>query len=77
VVKHSQATFLSVQLYKSKNTLILLVEDNGKGMDTNVKEKEGIGLKNMSSRINSINGGISFEPSPNAGMVATIRVPIL
>jgi signal transduction histidine kinase len=53
-----------------------LVEDNGKGMDEKARKGDGIGLKNMNSRINSVNGDINFEPSPDSGTLATVRIPI-
>lgn len=76
VVKHSGASHVAVQLYKAGNRLILLVEDNGKGMDEKARKGDGIGLKNMNSRINSVNGDINFEPSPDSGTLATVRVPL-
>lgn len=76
VVKHSKATQVNVQLYKLKEYLVMLVEDNGKGMDDNARRQEGIGLKTLASRVNSINGELNFEPSPSAGTVATVRVPL-
>jgi two-component system, NarL family, sensor kinase len=75
VVKHSHATELSVQLYKSKEFLILIVEDNGKGFVRNARE-EGIGLTNITSRLNTVNGDVQWEPGPSSGTVATIRVPV-
>jgi len=75
VVKHSEANFVSVQLFKSSNNLILMLEDNGKGMQSG-KDGEGIGLLNIASRIDTINGEINYEPGPDSGTVATIRIPL-
>jgi two-component system, NarL family, sensor kinase len=75
VVKHSHATEVSVQLYKSKGFLILIVEDNGRGFEVAARS-EGIGLTNITSRINTVNGDVQWEPGPNSGTVATIRVPV-
>ncbi|MBI1183790.1 tetratricopeptide repeat protein [bacterium] len=74
VVKHSGAQMVSVQLYKTNNYLVLLVEDNGKGIGQS--SSDGIGLKNMQSRVNTLHGELNLEPSPNAGTVATVRVPL-
>ena len=52
-----------------------MLEDNGKGMKSNGK-KPGIGLLNIASRIDTINGEVNYEPGPESGTVATIRIPI-
>ena len=75
IIKHSSATELNVQLYKAKNQLIMIVEDNGKGFQTGDK-KDGIGLLNMNSRIDTVKGIINFDSSPNSGTTATVRVPL-
>ncbi|RLD56831.1 MAG: hypothetical protein DRJ05_10690 [Bacteroidetes bacterium] len=75
VIKHSGANFISVQLFKSKKHLILMLEDNGKGMNSD-NNKPGIGFLNIASRIDTINGEVNYEPGPETGTVATIRVPL-
>ena len=75
VIKHSGANKVNVQLFKLKGYLILIVEDNGKGMNT-TKQKNGIGLLNISSRLDTINGKVSFEPSPESGTLATVKIPL-
>ncbi len=75
IIKHSQADEVLVQLFINKKHLILIIEDNGKGFNAN-QEKDGIGLMNISSRINTINGEVIWEPGPQAGTVATIRIPL-
>lgn len=75
IVKHSQANAVSVQLYKAGQQLIMMVEDNGKGI-TEQQSKDGIGLKNMKNRVSSLQGQISFEPGPENGTVVTVRIPL-
>lgn len=75
IIKHSGATEVSLQLFKNQNKLVLIVEDNGVGFDRG-KHNEGIGLINIKSRLNTINGEVNYEPSPNTGAVATIRIPV-
>jgi signal transduction histidine kinase len=77
IIKHSEAKAVSVQLLKTKTHLVLVVEDNGKGFnfddDNNLN---GIGLMNISSRAKAINGEVNYQPSPEQGTVATIRIPL-
>lgn len=75
IIKHSGATEVNVQISKTKNHLVLLVEDNGKGFKFE-NESGGLGLMNIKSRANTFNGEINYETKLNQGTVATIRVPI-
>jgi signal transduction histidine kinase len=75
IMRHSKATSVSVQLFCNANTLILIIEDNGKGFDPD-KNAEGIGLLNIRSRMETVNGTLHWEKSPAGGMIATLRVPV-
>jgi|GEM_PF-391232 len=75
IIKHASATQVHVQLFKNTQMLVLLVEDNGYGINTENASK-GIGLLNISSRAETIHGEFNLEPSPISGTLATIRIPI-
>jgi two-component system, NarL family, sensor kinase len=75
VIKHSGATHVAVQLFKNKNQLILIVEDDGKGFESE-RKKEGHGLMNIQSRLRTIHGQVNYEASSNAGTTVTIRVDL-
>ncbi|MFK8058915.1 MAG: ATP-binding protein [Polaribacter sp.] len=75
IIKHSKASEVSVQLFNAKNSIILIVEDNGVGF-TSDKKKKGIGLLNISSRLDMVNGAVNFEPSPKSGTLVTIKIPL-
>lgn len=75
IIKHSGASEVMVQLFRNKNHLILVVEDNGTGFKPGSKQ-DGIGLMNISSRLGTVNGDVVWEPSPQSGTVATVRVPV-
>jgi signal transduction histidine kinase len=62
-------------LYKSGAYVILIVEDNGKGINK-TKHKKGIGLMNILSRLETIDGEVNFEPSPESGTLVTVKIPI-
>lgn len=75
VVKHSGANELSVQLFKAGDQLTLLVEDNGTGFQS-PSPTSGIGLMNISSRLDTLNGEVNFEPSPEGGTLARVQIPL-
>ncbi|MFM6925409.1 MAG: tetratricopeptide repeat protein [Ferruginibacter sp.] len=76
VIKHSGANKLDISLIKDADGISVTVEDNGHGFDTNDKNKfEGIGLKNISSRVNFLKGTVDFDSSPGKGTLVAIHIP--
>ena len=76
IIKHSHAGQLSVQLLRLPSHVVLVVSDDGVGFDVANKEKNGIGLLNIASRVDAVKGHHSFESSSETGTSATIRIPI-
>lgn len=75
-VKHSKATQLKVQLVKHSKSVVLSVEDNGKGFSVNSPQGKGLGLKNIMSRVKSLNGFLEFDSRPEEGTSVTIEIPL-
>ena len=73
VVKHSCATEATVQMIYCDTYLEVIVEDNGKGIPAE-PNKKGIGLKNIQSRINYLDGKIIFD-SNEYGTTIIIQLP--
>jgi signal transduction histidine kinase/tetratricopeptide (TPR) repeat protein len=77
VIKHSGANTLDITIIKESNEITATIEDNGKGFDTSDPEKfEGIGLKNMRTRIAYLKGTIDIDSSPGNGTVVALHVPL-
>jgi signal transduction histidine kinase len=77
VIKHSGATLLDISLTKETNELTLTVEDNGRGFDTSKKDVfEGIGLRNIISRVEFLKGNAEFDSEPGRGTVVAVYVPL-
>ena len=62
IMKHANATEALVQLNNHGNKLIITVEDNGEGFDTN-SPKNGIGLQNIKSRVNFLKANLDINSS--------------
>ncbi len=76
IIKHSRATKVNIQLIRHEEELTLIVEDNGIGFDITKIKSDGIGLKNIQSRIEFLNGTVNFDSQPQKGTTVIIEVPI-
>jgi len=75
-IKHAGATTLDISLIRDKDGISGTIEDNGKGFDVADKENfEGIGLKNITTRIEYLKGTVDFDSSPGRGTVVAFHVP--
>jgi two-component system, NarL family, sensor kinase len=76
-IKHAGATNLDISLIRDKDGISGTIEDNGKGFDAIDKDKsDGIGLKNITTRIEYLKGTVDFDSAPGRGTVVAIHVPI-
>jgi signal transduction histidine kinase len=77
VIKHADATTLDISLIRDTDGISGTIEDNGKGFDIADKEKfEGIGLKNIITRIEYLKGTVDFDSAPGRGTVIALHVPV-
>jgi two-component system, NarL family, sensor kinase len=77
VIKHSSANKLDISLIKDVDGISATIEDNGKGFNVNDKAKfDGIGLKNIQSRIEYLKGTVDFDSSVGNGTLVAVHVPI-
>jgi signal transduction histidine kinase len=78
-LKHSKAKKILISLDEEDGQLKVLYQDDGKGFDYNLvllNETGGMGLPNIRSRINSINGNFAVDSLPGEGVVVTIKVDV-
>ncbi|WP_372738344.1 ATP-binding protein [Neptunomonas sp.] len=67
VVKHAQATEVSVSIRAEKENISLCIEDNGVGLPENKERTNHYGLVIMQDRAATINGQLSVENQPGGG----------
>lgn len=76
VIKHAKANKLDIQLIKDIDGISLTIEDNGIGFDKEkIKNKPGIGLKNMLDRIELLKGTAEFDSNLGKGTSLVINIP--
>jgi signal transduction histidine kinase len=75
IIKHSGASKVDVQLTKMKNYCILIIEDDGKGIEKE-ESSDGIGILNINSRLQTINGDLNLDSEEGKGTTATIRIAL-
>ena len=73
-LKHAACTSVNLSLAQNGSTLVLNYSDNGRGFNPQAMMDCGMGLSNISSRINSLGGTFDITSSKGRGMRATIRV---
>jgi signal transduction histidine kinase len=78
VVKHAEATEATVQLIKYPTYINISVEDDGKGFDVDKARanENGIGMRNLISRIEYLNGTLNIDSAEGKGTTIMIDVPI-
>lgn len=72
IQKHAQASQVVLRLVFSKGGVLLRVQDNGAGFDTEAvlrHPSRGIGLRNMRERLGSIDGRLEVQSRPGATVV--------
>ena len=77
VIRHSGANELDISIVKDKDGISATIDDNGKGFDTSDKNKfEGMGLKNIITRMEYLKGTVDFDSTPGKGTLVALHVPI-
>lgn len=60
-VKHANASEINVQMSHRDNLIQLTIEDDGKGFDEDASKTDGIGLRNIQSRVDYLNAKLDFD----------------
>ena len=78
VHKHARATRVEIQLEKRDDSIVLVIEDNGRGFHPKLKTNDpnGIGLIGMRERALLCGGSFEIESNPGRGTTVFVRVPL-
>jgi signal transduction histidine kinase len=83
ILKHSGASFINVTQEVSEDSFVLRIKHDGTGLTQDVyesltKRSGGLGLKNIQSRLQVLDGKIAFQKDPMTGdFRTTIEIPHL
>jgi PAS domain S-box-containing protein len=71
ILKYADASYVHVEISRSKDHLILKISDNGKGFDPS-KTRKGIGITNIINRADIYHGKVEIDSKPGNG--CTLKV---
>jgi signal transduction histidine kinase len=75
ILKHAQATEVWISLSQTEAQLSLTVGDNGVGMPAKI-QSDGIGMRNLQSRLDMLAGQLTLNSSPEAGTKVSVEIPL-
>jgi two-component system NarL family sensor kinase len=79
-IKHAQCSKIEINLQVNSKTISLQVSDNGKGFDAESlkeKNKAGIGMLGIESRLAIVDGSIRYEKLNTGGSKAMAEIPVV
>ena len=74
IIKHAQAKQVILDFSLSKDQLVMQITDNGVGF-SKTENNDGIGMKNIASRVNDINGILDITSKKGEGTTIHISIP--
>jgi signal transduction histidine kinase len=75
VIKHARATTVRIQIILHKDSLNLMVEDNGVGLNKESMTR-GFGFGTIQSNVDLFKGTLEIESQPGKGCLVLIDLPI-
>jgi two-component system, NarL family, sensor histidine kinase UhpB len=75
ILKHADASAITIRILTHGGIITLFVSDNGKGFDMH-QRKEGIGITNINSRAELFNGKAEINSSPGNGCSLKVELRI-
>jgi signal transduction histidine kinase len=77
VLRHAQAWWVTIRATRQGNTIVIEVEDNGKGSDAaSLRKGDSWGIVGMHERARYFGGEFEIVGTPGKGTVATLRLPL-
>ncbi len=75
ITKYAGAKKVTFSLSNSPSVFTFAIEDDGKGMEKG-KKIEGIGIRNINSRLSVFHGSVKIDTAPGKGFRLEIQIPL-
>ncbi len=76
VVRHAEATQVWLRISVQNNQLVVVVSDNGHGLDSCVREVGADGIANMKERLKSLGGACEITSENQKGTTVRFQAPL-
>ena len=76
VVKHAGAAHVSIVVTRKQGSVLVMIEDDGRGFDAASPSIAGLGLMGMRERVELLDGSFQVEASPRAGTTLIVELPL-
>ena len=76
IVKHAEATHVSILLTRKEFSVAAVVEDDGKGFDETDTGDDVLGIVGMRERVGLVGGRLAIESGSGSGTTVAAEVPI-
>ena len=78
VIKHAEATKVTIQLTQHQDNLNIIIEDNGKGFDWSKinRNSSGMGLVTIEKRVEYLEGSFTVDSIIGKGTTILIDIPV-
>jgi signal transduction histidine kinase len=76
VVKHAEAKTVHITFVRRERSVVLTVEDDGRGFSLARVPSGGLGLVGMRERVASVNGALDIESKRGVGTRLTVEIPL-
>lgn len=75
VIKHADASSMNIQVIDHRDSLNIIVEDNGKGM---LKKEiaKGFGFSTIQAKVELFKGSFEIESQPGKGAMILVDLPV-
>lgn len=74
-IKHAKCTIFEITFHRTDEQFTIIMSDNGVGFNRN-RGKKGIGMRNITSRINKLGGTWHIDSIKGKGTTTTLNIPI-
>jgi signal transduction histidine kinase len=81
IMKHAQATEVSVHILRTDADVVLGIQDNGRGFTPATRAAQaglgGFGLTGMAERATLLGGRLKVRSEPGSGTMMTVEIPLV